>query len=140
MTGDGLEFAVGAAGPASQRIDKWLWCARIFKTRTLATKVVTAGGIRLTRAGDTTRVEKASTMVRPGDVLSFLLGEHLKVLEVKACGLRRAPASEAHLLYTDQSPPPPLKTADDAALGRDKGAGRPTKKDGRAIARLKSAL
>lgn len=93
-----------ASAPASQRIDKWLCCARIFKTRSMAARAVSAGGFRLTRDGATIRVEKASAMLRPGDRLAFLLGGRLRVLEIAACGARRGPAAEARLLYTDCSP------------------------------------
>lgn len=128
-----------AAGDPSgaQRIDKWLWCARMFKTRTLAAKVVAAGGVRVTRGGETQRLDKPSALVRPGDSVVFLLGERLKVLEVVACGLRRGPASEARLLYADRSPPPPPKNAPPPAGERLRGAGRPEKKERRAIDRLK---
>lgn len=95
--------------PASQRIDKWLWCARFFKTRSLAAKTVSEGGFRLTREGATSRIEKASALIRPGDKVAFLLGERLRVLEIVACGLRRGPAAEARLLYEDCSPPAPDK-------------------------------
>lgn len=142
MTGNGQPPAqtIAPAGPSSQRIDKWLWCARLFKTRTLAAKIVSAGGVRLTRAGETTRVEKPSMTIRAGDQVAFLVGDRLKIMEVQACGLRRGPASEAQLLYTDRSPsPPPKDQAIDAGAGRDRGAGRPTKKERRAVDRLKDA-
>jgi len=118
---------------AAQRIDKWLWCARIFKSRTLAAEFAGGGGVRLTRAGMTARVEKASAMVRPGDRMAFLLGDRMRVLEVKACAVRRGPAAEARLLYDDLSPP---KSAAPNAGDRAKGLGRPTKKERRAIDRL----
>lgn len=124
------------AAPPSQRIDKWLWCARVFKTRTMAAKVVVAGGVRLARDGATARVEKASCLIRVGDRLAFMNGPRLRVLEILACGARRGPAAEARLLYTDHSPteaPPPPPSE------REKGAGRPTKKDRRAIDRFNEA-
>lgn len=126
--------ASGKAGPASERIDKWLWQARVFKTRSLAAKIVTDGGVRLTRDGTTTRVEKPSASVKPGDQLAFLHGDRLRVLEVLACGVRRGPAAEARLLYADHSPP--KEAMEPPTAPRDKGAGRPTKKDRRDIDRL----
>lgn len=125
----------GANGEASQRIDKWLWCARFAKTRTLAGKLAGGGGMRLTRGGVTARIEKPSQQVRPGDVLTFMIGERLVEVELEALGARRGPASEARALYTDRSPPPapkPPRAAEDA--GR-----RPTKKERRAILNLKSS-
>lgn len=140
MTGSGRspERPSASAGPASQRIDKWLWCARLFKTRTLAAKIVSAGGVRLTRASETTRIEKPSAMIRIGDQVAFMIGDRVKVIEVQAFALRRGPASEAQVLYADRSPPP--KDLPPEALGeRGKGAGRPTKKERRAVDRLKAA-
>ena len=130
--------ASNGAATTSQRIDKWLWCARFAKTRTLAGKFATSGAIRLTRDFETARVEKASTSVRVGDRLAFLIGERMRVVEIIGFGERRGPASEARLLYTDHSPPPAPK--EDALLPamREKGAGRPTKKDRRATDRLKT--
>ncbi|MBB5518605.1 RNA-binding S4 domain-containing protein [Amphiplicatus metriothermophilus] len=109
-----------APPPATQRIDKWLWCARIFRTRTLATKIVAEGSMRLTRGGDTMRVDKPSCLVRPGDRIAFLVGGRLRVLEVRACGLRRGPAREAALLYVDRSPQPasPLNSGKEAPCSR----------------------
>lgn len=126
--------ANGNAAPTSERIDKWLWQARVFKTRSLAAKTVSDGGVRLTRDGTTTRVEKPSANVKPGDQLAFLLGNRLRVLEVLACGTRRGPAAEARLLYADHSPP--KEAMEPPPAPRDKGAGRPTKKDRRDIDRL----
>lgn len=120
----------------SQRIDKWLWCARFLKTRTLAGKFAASGAVRLTRNGDTSRVEKASASVHVGDRLTFMTGERLRVIEVTAIGERRGPAAEAKLLYTDCSPPPEARPPEEVAT-RDKGAGRPTKKDRRAIDRMR---
>lgn len=105
--------AAPAPPPATQRIDKWLWCARIFRTRTLAAKVVAEGSIRLTRGNDTMRIDKPSCLVRPGDRIAFLAGGRLRVLEVRACGLRRGPAREAALLYLDCSPQPALTPGSD---------------------------
>lgn len=126
--------------PSRQRIDKWLWCARFFKTRTLAARVVDSGGVRLTRSGQTQRVDKPSTSIAPGDRLSFLRGERQIIVEVVMTADRRGPAPEAATLYIDHSPPPPPRDSDDSAADsgmRDKGAGRPTKKDRRALDALK---
>lgn len=126
----------------SQRIDKWLWCARIFKTRSLASKFVADGNVRITRIQNndetTVRAEKPSTLVRDGDTLVFTRGEQLRILVIQACAKRRGPASEAQSLYDDQSPPPPTKEEKKALpFSRERGAGRPTKKDRRALSALK---
>ena len=84
-----------------QRIDKWLWYARFFKTRALATRLCGAGRLRLNR----TPVSKAHALVRPGDVLTFPQGKLIRVVKVVALGERRGPASDARTLYEDLAPP-----------------------------------
>jgi ribosome-associated heat shock protein Hsp15 len=139
MTGAKPVQQGNVAGEESQRIDQWLWRARFFKTRTLAAKFVSDGNVRVTRNGDTTRIDKASANIRPGDTLVFTRNDHLKIVAVLACAPRRGPASEAQQLYEDQSPPPPPREKrTPPAFEREKGAGRPTKKDRRAIAALKA--
>lgn len=119
------------------RVDKWLWHARFFKSRTLAAKRVTEGGIRVNRQ----RVGKANHSIRPGDVLTFPLGPHVRVIRVEALGERRGPAPEARTLYTDLDPPA-ARREDNAAptsvAPRERGAGRPTKRDRRDLDRLRA--
>lgn len=119
----------------SLRIDKWLWQARFFKSRTLAGKVVGGGGMRV----NGTAVAKAHYLVKPGDVLTFPLGPHIRVIRIEALGTRRGPATEARTLYEDLDPPQPKPKADRPAkvAERDRGAGRPTKAERRATDRLK---
>ncbi|WP_114393321.1 RNA-binding S4 domain-containing protein [Oleisolibacter albus] len=85
------------------RLDKWLWYARFVKTRSLASKLCGSGSIRL--AG--TPVTRASQTIRPGDVLTFPLGPHIRVIKVLALAARRGPAPEARALYEDLAPPTP---------------------------------
>jgi len=118
------------------RIDKWLWHARFFKTRTRATRLCAAGRLRLNRVV----VSKAHAALRPGDVLTFPQGAHIRVIRVVALATRRGPATEAQMLYEDLAPPESkaresTETATDTAP-RERGAGRPTKADRRAIDRL----
>lgn len=103
------------------RLDKWLWHARFFKTRTLAAKFVAAGGVRL----NANRVDKPSTSIKPGDGLTFALGLQVRVVRIVDLGTRRGPAPEAQALYDDLTPelPTPAKRV---------GA-RPTKKDRRTM-------
>ncbi|MEO1135893.1 MAG: RNA-binding S4 domain-containing protein [Pseudomonadota bacterium] len=130
----------GDPATQSQRLDKWLWQARFFKTRTIAAKYVSDGKVRITRGDNTLRIDKPSAAVRPGDVLVFTRNERLRIIHILACGVRRGPAKEAQSLYEDQSPPPPRKSVPKPTpFAREKGAGRPTKKDRRALAALKSA-
>ncbi len=108
----------------SLRIDKWLWHARFFKTRTLAAKVVAAGHVRVN--GE--RVKKTSTTVKAGDGLSFMQGRQLRIVRVTAMGNRRGPAAEAQLLFEDLTPAPEARPAPIERVGI-----RPTKKDRRAM-------
>ncbi|MBI1365968.1 MAG: RNA-binding S4 domain-containing protein [Alphaproteobacteria bacterium] len=85
----------------AQRIDKWLWCARLFKTRSQASKAAASGSLRLMRDGATFRVEKASALIRAGDRIAFLQGQKLRVIEIIACAARRGPSGEARMLYTE---------------------------------------
>jgi ribosome-associated heat shock protein Hsp15 len=115
-----------------QRIDKWLFFARIVKSRSLAAKLVQAGRARV----NGTRVEQAAHPLKPGDVLTLNLDRRIAILEVAAPGERRGPAEEARTLYADRSPVEEAaqRPAWDAAPAlRDLGSGRPTKRDRRAV-------
>jgi ribosome-associated heat shock protein Hsp15 len=116
---------------SGQRLDKWLWFARIVKSRTLAAQVIVQGKVRINRV----RVAKASQSVRPGDVLTIALRGRVQVLKVIAEGLRRGPPSEARRLYEDLSSPTPRPDGTMAGQ-RPAGAGRPTKRDRRQIDHL----
>jgi len=87
--------------PLQIRIDKWLWFARQTKSRSLAQKLVTGGGVRI----NGTKIGSASKMVGPGDVLTLTLREDVRVLKIMDCGKRRGPFAEAQTLYEDLSPP-----------------------------------
>lgn len=128
-------------GPAASngclRLDKWLWYARFFKSRSLAARQCTAGKVRVNRRP----VDKAHQLVRPGDVLTFPQGGSVRVVRVVALGDRRGPAREAQTLYDDLDPPVRVPQGESVALGprRDPGSGRPTKSQRRATDRLKGA-
>ncbi|MGI9435604.1 MAG: RNA-binding S4 domain-containing protein [Geminicoccaceae bacterium] len=79
------------------RLDKWLWQARFFKTRTLAAKIASRRKIRINRL----LVTKPHFRVRPGDVLTFPQGQEVRVVRVLALGIRRGPAPEARTLYEE---------------------------------------
>jgi len=114
----------------ARRLDKWLWFARFCKSRTLAAKLCAAGRIR--SGGEVVR--KAHHLVRPGDVLTFPQGPHIRVVRVLLLGERRGPATEARTLYEDLAPPVPAPPP--SVMERMPGAGRPTKADRRALDRL----
>ena len=84
-----------------QRLDKWLWCARLSKTRSACTRLVEAGAVRLNRVP----VDKPHARLRPGDVLTLALGGAergtVKVWRVVALAARRGPPAEAPTLYED---------------------------------------
>ena len=122
-----------------QRLDKWLWCGRFFKSRSLATKLLGSGKLRL--SGKV--VTKSNQLVRPNDVLTFPQGHLIRVIKVLFLAERRGPAKEAELLFEDLSPiTNQLDTKETSggfkanATSREPGAGRPTKSDRRAIDKL----
>lgn len=82
------------------RVDVWLWRARFFKTRSLSAKFVEEGRVRLTRAGQETRLDKPSRAVKAGDRLVFAVGGRLIAVQVEGLGERRGPPAEARELYS----------------------------------------
>lgn len=119
-----------------QRIDKWLFFARMAKSRSLAQSHIQSGHVRIN--GE--RCKHPSQMVKPGDRIEMTLEWRDLILLVRLAGERRGPSEEARLLYEDLSPPPdeakPLTPYEQAI--RATGTGRPTKKERRAIDRLMS--
>lgn len=136
-----------ASAPAGvQRIDKWLWFARIVKSRTLAAGLVERGKVRVNR----NKLEKPSHPVKPGDVITYSGQKTVRVFRILAPGTRRGPAVEAARLYEELTERPaqhisgegrPQSSANgpraSSAPGtRPRGLGRPTKRDRRKIDRL----
>ncbi len=120
----------------SRRLDKWLWYARFFKSRSLATKFCSSGKLRLNEKV----VRKAHYGLRVGDVLTFPKARHIRVVRVVDLGTRRGPAPEAQALYDDLDPPQLRKKGDPAPMRpakREPGAGRPTKRERRVTDYLK---
>ena len=126
----------------SLRLDKWLWFARFFKTRSLASTVCNGQKVRV----DGQTVSKASYSIKPGQVLTFPQGKQIRIIRIEALGSRRGPAQEAQALYTDLAPPAKGGSDDsspdskpEAALPRrEHGSGRPTKKERRQTDSLKN--
>lgn len=85
------------AGPDWQRLDLWLWCARLAKTRADCARLVAGGGVRLN--GQPT--DKAHARLRVGDVLTLALHGKVQVWRVLALAGRRGPPAEARTLYGD---------------------------------------
>ena len=128
------------AGAAKVRIDKWLWAARFFKTRSLAVDAI--GGGKILVNGERSKPAK---LVQSGDEVSIRLGPYEHVVVVRGLSERRGPASVAALLY-EETPPSlaarqklaeQLRMAPAAFVFDEKG--RPTKKDRRDIERLRDA-
>ena len=122
----------------ARRLDLWLWFARFFKSRTLATRFVQSGQLRV----NNDVIKKAHHNLRVGDVLTFPKADQVRVVKLLDLGLRRGPAPEARFLYEDLSPPPPRREgrqtgAEPVAGVRDPGSGRPTKQQRRALDRLR---
>ncbi len=84
------------------RLDKWLWQARFFRSRTLAAEVVHGGHLRLNGQ----RVTKSGATVAAGDTLTFAQSDRIRLIRVLDIGLRRGPATEAQMLYLDLDAPP----------------------------------
>jgi ribosome-associated heat shock protein Hsp15 len=109
LAGKGGRSSEDAA--ATLRLDKWLWQARFFKSRALATEEIESGHVRIN--GQKTR--KPGHVLRAGDVLTFPQGNDIRVVRVLDLGQRRGPATEAQMLYLDLAPvlapatPPPLE-------------------------------
>ena len=143
---------------SSQRIDKWLWFARLVKTRTLGTRLVSSGKIRI----NSDKIDKPAQLVRPNDVVTARIGRNIKVLKVVDTGTRRGPAAEAQELFEDLTPPEPeYRTAygpgtrapvrqggrkrpvkigtlhSGKVAEREPGSGRPSKRERRQLNRLR---
>lgn len=120
------------------RLDKWLWAARFFKTRGLATEAIAGGHVHLNGA----RVKPARD-VRPGDTLEIRVGEQRFTVAVREVSERRGPAPVAQQLYeeTPESAAARAAAAEDRRLHRALGAdlaGRPTKQDRRRLDALRA--
>jgi ribosome-associated heat shock protein Hsp15 len=123
---------VSRTSPATTRVDKWLWAVRIYKTRTAATDACRAGHVKVNRTG-----AKPATLVKPGDTVEARSHGLDHVVEVTSIIEKRGGAAVATACYVDHSPPPPPKEALAPYFERDRGAGRPTKKDRRQLDRVR---
>jgi ribosome-associated heat shock protein Hsp15 len=118
-------------GMGEIRVDKWLWAARFFKSRTLATAACDGGKVDVNE-----HAAKPSRAVRAGDLLHVTLPRGKRVVRVLALAERRGPASQAATLYQDLTPPPPPRELRTPPVSRPPGAGRPTKRERRLLDRL----
>ena len=119
------------------RLDKWFWYARFIKSRSLATKLCNSGKVRV----NGNLIKKAHQSVTPGDVLTFSVGSNIRVIKIIKLGNRRGPAKEAQALYEDLQPIDQIAKKIDSTFApepakRERGSGRPTKIQRRAIERF----
>lgn len=126
-------------GPGTQRLDRWLWFARLVKSRTLAGALVAAGKIRV----NAVRTVKPSHAIRAGDVLTAAIHTRVRVLKITGLGARRGPALEARGLYEDLAPAIAARGGSGAIAApvsgeRLRGSGRPTKRERREMDRMNS--
>lgn len=116
----------------SVRVDSWLWAIRVYKTRSAATAACRAGHVRV--GGDKA---KAAQIVRPGDELRVRIAGFDRILVVRKPIAKRVGAPVAALAYDDLTPPPPPRESVAFVPVRERGAGRPTKRERRDIDRLR---
>ena len=119
----------------AQRLDKWLCYARLVKTRTLASKLVQGGKVRINRK----RTDKPGSLVKIDDVVTVAVHGRVRVLKVLAPGIRRGPPVEATELYEDLTPADTITGQKKKIHGGPlkQGGERPTKRNRRAIDRLR---
>lgn len=118
--------------PTSARVDAWLWAVRVYKTRSAATTACRAGHVRVN--GDRA---KAAQPVRPGDELRVRVQGFDRIMVVKKTIAKRVGAALVAESVDDRTPPPPPRESVPFVPVRDRGAGRPTKRDRRDIEKLR---
>ncbi len=114
------------------RVDAWICAVRLVKTRSLATAACKAGHVRVN--GD--RAKPSQPLV-PGDTVRVLTDGGERIVEVVRLLAKRVGAPQAAECYVDRTPPPPPREERPATVIRDRGAGRPTKRDRRELDRLR---
>ena len=124
----------GGSGPASARVDVWLWSVRQVKTRSAATAACRAGHVRVNG-----ELVKPARHIAVGDEIRYRVDGFDRRLVVRRILLKRVGAPVARQTYEDLSPPRPTPLNAPAAIIRDRGAGRPTKKERRALDALRAA-
>ncbi len=118
---------------ASVRLDKWLWAARCFKTRSAATAACQGGHVKVNGSSG-----KPAQKLKVGDKVDAMCsGDRRRVLEVVAMGDKRGSVDAAALLFVDHSPPPPPRAERlfEPVVEVERGGGRPTKRDRRRMTR-----
>ena len=117
----------------STRVDRWLWAVRLTKTRPDAAAACRGGHVRIND-----RPAKPSTTVSPGDEVRARLGDRTRIVEVVRVIQKRVGAADAVTCYLDRTPAPAATSQVPLAV-RDRGAGRPTKRDRRLLDKWRAA-
>jgi ribosome-associated heat shock protein Hsp15 len=132
-------FSVPPTPEKEVRLDKWLWAVRVYKTRSRAAAACIAGHVKVNGAG-----AKPSRHVHPGESITARQGDVTRTVKVLAPLERRVAAAVVPLYLEDLTPPSEYQKREraqpPATFLRPKGAGRPTKKDRRALSRLREGL
>ena len=121
-----------AGGIESARVDQWLWSVRMTTTRSDAAAACRGGHVKVNG-----KAAKPATTVRVGDRVEAYLHDRERILEVTTVIVKRVGAALAVECFVDHSPPPPTAESDVAVFQRERGTGRPTKKDRRDLDRLR---
>ena len=114
------------------RVDQWLWSVRMTKTRSDAAAACRGGHVEING-----RSAKPASLVKVGDRVEARLHDRERILEVTKLVVKRVGAVVATDCFVDHSPPPPERDVDVVVFERDRGAGRPTKRDRRQLDRLR---
>lgn len=117
---------------STARVDSWMWAVRLYKTRTAAKNAIAGGHVRVNGHG-----VKPAHRVSPGDRVEATIAQRVRIVEVVETIEKRVGAARAAECLVDHSPPPPKREHVAPAGERDRGSGRPTKKDRREINRLR---
>lgn len=120
------------ADPASVRVDSWAWAVRLYKTRSAASTACKAGHLRVNG-----EKAKPATPVKIGDEVRARVGETERILIAKRLIVKRVGAAVAAECVDELTPPPPPKAEAPSAIVRERGAGRPTKRDRRILDQLR---
>ena len=116
---------------SAERLDKWLWAARFFKSRTQAAAACDGGKVDVNG-----QAAKPARAVRPGDLLRITQRQTRRIVRIRALAERRGSGATAALLYEDLTPPPPPRAERTGPpMHRPPGAGRPTKRERRLMER-----
>jgi len=116
------------------RVDQWLWAIRVYKTRTLATDSCRGGHVRVRGAA-----AKPATTVEIGDLVEARVHGRKRVVEVVRPVAKRVGPAVATECYIDHSPPPPPSESVRPLFPRERGSGRPSKRDRRVTDRFRTS-